>query len=438
MREAAGRLGLILWGIFPLVSPLPAAEQAWRGNGQRVGGALTLNDGRLHFHANDGEEVPLADVTRIRFAETTESPFRAGGVRRLRLHDGEHITGQFLGLNKDTVGLRTAWATRIELPRSAVVSIDPLPGWRTIAEEDFGTESTIFQMAGGPALTQVRGGTGSRAALLREVGQALVYTPVQPLPAGRVGINFQEKEHGGGGRWTWELLFQNGERSQRVEVIVVGNDDHYAVRVEDLKGVARQVARTPGWHRLILQFTKRSLRVTCDDDVLWYNLEAGPAGSLKRVTARCQKTPEGEAAVRGAVAWTEFSLERAVDEHPQPPADPEREVLRLASDDQLFGRIVQADRRAVQIEGRFGKRSLPWTEVAGCTFRRAGEPKHVNERGNVRILVRSGLCPEADVLEGTVTALDERKLTLRHALLGELTFERGRVVELRPLPGRSK
>ena len=82
MREAAGRLGLILWGIFPLVSPLPAAEQAWRGNGQRVGGALTLNDGRLHFHANDGEEVPLADVTRIRFAETTESPFRAGGVRR--------------------------------------------------------------------------------------------------------------------------------------------------------------------------------------------------------------------------------------------------------------------------------------------------------------------------------------------------------------------
>jgi hypothetical protein len=438
MREVAGRLGLILWGIFPLVSPLPSAEQAWRGNGQRVGGALTLNDGRLHFRAKNGEEVPLADVIRIRFVETTATPFRVGGGRRLRLHGGEHITGQFLGLNKDTVSLRTAWAAKVELPRTAVESIDPLPGWRTFAEEDFGTESTLFQMTGGPARTEVRDATGSRAALLREAGQALVYTLAQPLPAGRVGINFQEKEQGGGVRWTWELLFQNGERLQRMDVTVAGNGDHYAVRVEDLKGVARQVARMPGWHRLVVQFSKRSLRVTCDEDVLWYNLEEGPAGPLKRVTARCQKHSEGDSAGRGAVAWTEFSLESAVNEYSQPPVGPERDVLRLAGDDQLFGRIAQADRRAVQIEGRFGKRSLPWTEVAGCSFRRAGEPTRVNERGNVRILVRSGLCPQADVLEGTVTALDERKLTLRHALLGELMFERGRVVELRPLASRSK
>jgi hypothetical protein len=36
------------------------------------------------------------------------------------------------------------------------------------------------------------------------------------------------------------------------------------------------------------------------------------------------------------------------------------------------------------------------------------------------------------MLEGVVTALDERRLTLRHALLGKLTFERGQVRELRP------
>jgi hypothetical protein len=96
------------------------------------------------------------------------------------------------------------------------------------------------------------------------------------------------------------------------------------------------------------------------------------------------------------------------------------------------------DRRALQIEGRFGKRSLPWTEAAGCSFRRPDAPPQTNEEAHVRLLVRSGLCPEADVLEGVVTALDERRLTLRHALLGELTFERGRVRELRPLVGGSK
>ncbi len=438
MRDVAGKLGLIGLGILALASPLPAAEEAWLGNGQRVEGSLTLNDGQLHFRAKHGEEVPLAGVTRIRFAQTTTTPFRAGGGRRVRLHGGEQITGQLLALTKDSVSLRTTWAPKVELPRSAVVSVDPLPGWRTLAEQDFGSEPALFKTTGGVALTEMKDGIGSRAALLREAGQALIYTLSQPVPAGRVGVNFQEQDQAGGARWTWELLFQHGQRGQRMEVTVAGNGDHYAVQVEDIKGTMRQVPKTPGWHRLIVQFSKRALRVTCDEDVLWYNLEEGPAGSLKQVTARCQKSYEGDTTGRGAVAWTEFSLECAVDEHPQPPADPERDTLRLVRDDQLFGRILQADRRVVQIEGRFGKRSLPWAEVAGCSFRPSREPKRVYERANVRILVRSGLCPEADVLEGVVMALDERKLTLRHALLGNLTFERGRIVELRPLLRGSK
>jgi hypothetical protein len=400
-----------------------------------VEGRLTLNDGRLHFHAKGGEVIPMTDVTRIRFAETGATPFRAGGGRRVRLSDGEHITGRFLGLNKDAVTLRTAWAEKVEVPRPAVVSVDPLPGWRTIAEEDFGSESNVFKMTGGPSLIEVRDAAGWRAALLREAGQALVYTLSHPLPAGRVGVNFQEKDQASGARWTWELLFQNGERVQRVEVIIAGSGDHYTAQVEGMKGTMRQVPKTPGWHRLLVRFSKRSLRVTCDEDVLWYNLEEGPAGSLKRVTARCQKSHEGDATTRGAVAWSEFCLERAVDEHLQPTANPERDSLLLASDDQLFGRIVHADRHTIQIEGLFGKRSLPWTEVAGCLFRHAGEPKRAQERANVRVLVRSGLCPESDVLEGAITTLDERKLTLRHALLGDLTFERGRIVELRPPSG---
>jgi hypothetical protein len=112
--------------------------------------------------------------------------------------------------------------------------------------------------------------------------------------------------------------------------------------------------------------------------------------------------------------------------------------VRLVDGDQLFGRIIGADRRVLRIEGRFGKRSLPWTELAGCSFRRPETPPKVNKAANVRLRVRSGLCPEADVLEGVVTTLDEQHLTLRHALLGELTFERGRVQELRPLTDRMK
>ncbi|HEY7424749.1 MAG TPA: hypothetical protein VH682_11015 [Gemmataceae bacterium] len=360
-------------------------------------GTLTLDKGELHFKPSEGEETPLAKFTRIRFADKTPPPFRAGGGRRVRLRDGQLITGQVLGLDKEMLTLRTAWAARVELPRAAVASIDPLPGWRTVAEE------------------------GSPEGL-----KDLAYTPAKPLRAGRLGVNFQE-------RGAVELLFRQGDHSRRVTVTVPGDGSSFAVDSGGLKGVARAVARTPGWHRLIVRFTKRSLRVTCDDDVLWYDLEHGPGGALKRVTIRCQQSPGGK-----AVGWTEFCLERAVDEYPKPPADAEQDEVKLADGDQLFGRVLGVDRRALQIEGRFGKRSLLWTEVAGCSFRRPEAPPRTHEAANVRLLVRSGLCPEADVLEGVVTALDERRLTLRHALLGILTFERGQVRELRPLAGGPK
>jgi hypothetical protein len=216
-------------------------------------------------------------------------------------------------------------------------------------------------------------------------------------------------------------------------VAIAADGEHYAIEPGSMKGTARQVARTPGWHRLLVQFSKRALHLTCDDDVLWYNLEQGPDGPLKQVTIHCQRLREAEP-VRGGVAWAEFCIERAVVERPRPPTDGEQDEVRLPDDDQLFGRILQADRHVLHIEGRFGKRALPWTQVAGCSFRHPNGAPKATERANVRLRVRSGLCPEYDVLEGVVIALDERHLVLRHALLGEVTLPRSRVRELQPLP----
>lgn len=435
MRAVRWRLVGMLLALGYLLTPLSAAEEAWRTDGRHIRGALTLDKGQLHFTSMDGTEVPFADITRIRFAERTPPPFRIGGGRRVRLRDGQQITGQFLGLDKDTLRLRTAWAARIDLPRAAVVSLAALPGWRIMAEEDFRNGLGIFTATGEPALTKVENERDSRAVVLRDDGQGLTYTSSK-LEAGRVGVNFREQGLASGARWTFGLLFQDGEHSRRAFVTVAGNGNKYRVDAGGLKGVARDVARTPGWHRLVVQFTKHSLRVTCDEDVLWYNLEQGPGGSLKQVTIDCRKLADSET-LRGAVAWTGFCLERVVNEYPNPPTDSEQDEVRLTSDDQLFGRILRADRGGVQIEGRFGKRSLPWTEIAGCTFRRADAPG-AKETPNVRIRVRSGLRPEADTLDGVLTGLDDRRLTLRHALLGELTFERSRVQELRPLPGNPK
>jgi hypothetical protein len=381
----------------------------------------------------------VCPLPALRAGEGTPTLFRAGGGRRVHLWDGEQISGQILDLNKDTLRLHTAWAGRLELPRAVVASVTPLPGWRTILDEDFRGDLKTFTTTGGPELTDAKDGTSARALLLRDAGQSLTYTlPTlaehrnEEVVAGRVGINFQEQGQARGARWGVELHFQQGERSRRVAILIAGVGEHYAVDAGGLAGTVRQVKRTSGWHRLIVQFSKHSLRMTCDDDVLWHNLDEGPGGRLQQVTIRCQRF-EDRAVVRGAVAWTEFCIERAVDEHPQPPADAEQDAVRLLNDDQLFGRILHADRRIIQIEGRFGKCSLLWTAVSGCSFHCPTAPPKANAGAKVRLLLHSGLCPEPDVLEGVVIRQNERRLVLRHALLGEVILENSRVRALRPL-----
>src|SRR5579875_70432 len=385
----------------------------------------------------------------LRAGEKTPLLFRAGGGRRVHLWDGEKITGQVLDLNKETLQLRTVWTARLELPRAAVASIDPLPGWRIILDEDFRKDLKTFRITGEPALTNAEDGTAARALLLRTPGQSLTYTLRSPpawgnesVTAGRVGINFQEREQAHKARWTVELLFQQGKQARRVTATVAGDGEHYAIDVSPLSsprggednkgGTARQVKRTPGWHRLIVQFSKHSLRLTCDDDVLWYNLDEGPGGYLQQVTIRCQHSEEREMP-RGAVAWTELCIERAVDEHPQPSIDAEQDAVRLLNDDHLFGRILQADRHVIQIAGRFGKRSLPWTAVSGCSLRRPVVLPKANEGAKIRLLFHSGLDAEPDVLEGVIARQDGQHLVLRHALLGDVVLERNRVRELRSL-----
>jgi hypothetical protein len=125
MRDAARKSAALLAALLCLIAPLRAVEEAWRTDGRSVRGTLTLDRGELHFKPSEGAETPLAKFTRIRFADKTPTPFRAGGGRRVRLRDGQLITGQILKLDKDTLTLRTAWAARVALPLAAVASNDP-------------------------------------------------------------------------------------------------------------------------------------------------------------------------------------------------------------------------------------------------------------------------------------------------------------------------
>jgi len=341
------------------------------------------------------------------------------------LSDGQRITGRFRSAADDSISIRTAWADHVDIPRSAAVALRQPPGLQSLFEDDFADGFTGWVVSGKPTAT-----SDPPAAAFTAIGQSAAYSPAHAPAAGRVGVNFRDRD-AAGARWSMDLRFQGDGDPRTVHVTVAGPVDAYEVEAPGLDGDAHRIARSRGWHRLTVRFAGDSLSVLCDDAVLWSDLRQGPGGTLRQVSLVC--TADGKAdGVRGGVDFTDFSLCRNADEPRRPPGDASQEEVWLADGDQLFGDALHIDRRAVEIHGVFGKRSLPWAEVRGCWFRQAAAPK-AGDGARVRLWIDNGLDPEPDVLDGVLKVIDDKQATLLHPALGELHIPRDRLRRLRPL-----
>jgi len=424
-------------GLLSTLLLLPASEQAQLRDGQRVSGALGLDGrGQLRFAIERSDPVNADQIALIRFPATELPPFRVPGGLRLVLRDGQTLTGPLIRLDGDSVVLRTAWADQLKLARGAVASLTQLSGWQPIFEDDFSAGLKSWTVKGTPEVQQE-----PARVLLNRSGQELVWswspgfsrssnpgTPTPDLEAGRVGINFQEGP-AGQGRCLAEFHFQEGKQEQVLRVVLTGPGDRYTAETAGLAGTAQTIERTPGWHRLTVQFGRRSLRVLIDDLALWYNLERGPGGPLRRVRLVREGGED-----KGGLTLASFTVSRSVEAAVRPPGEPTQDEVWLATGDQLFGRLVQADARSLTIQGKYGKRILPWTAVRGLYPQLQAGQAPVRAETGVRLWLNNGLTPEPDLLEGELLGLDGERLKLRHAFLGELSLERRWLKQLQPLP----
>jgi hypothetical protein len=419
------RTVMVLIGLAVALASAPADEAVLDG-GERVKGELSLTKtGQVLFAPQQrGRTINGAIEYRL---GGRPAPFRAGPGMLLRLPGDQEVTGLFLGLQRDRLVFRTAWAERIEVPLRAVVSLTHLPGWRPVFRHDLSAKLTGWTVQGTP-------GTDESGVILDKPGQSLSCAPARPIDAGRLGVNFREQGSPAGARWVVEAVFahKGGERTVRVNL--AGTGTHLDVATGGLAGTAASVPRGNGWRRLWLDFTTGSLRIGVDDEALWWTLAQGPGGPLRRVRLACvaeRGTPAGR------VVLAQFVLERAVTERPHPRGDPGQDELWLAGGDQVFGRVVRADAHSVELKGRFGVRRFAWTRLRGW-FPRRQDAGLSSARGPlVRVGIRSGLRSAEDELEGTLTALDRRQVKLRHPVLGEVALERSRVAWVRPA-GRSR
>jgi hypothetical protein len=210
-------------------------------------------------------------------------------------------------------------------------------------------------------------------------------------------------------------------------ILTDDEDDRYRTRVEGLNGVARPgCRRSVKPRRLVVQFSASSMRVLLDDHLLWYSLKEGPGGPLIRWRLACVGRAGRQAA--GQVVFSAFCLQRGLDESRRPAGDLTQDEVWLASGDQLFGRLLTSGREGVTLEGRFGRRSLPWSKVRAVFPRES--PRAAPAEDQVRLTFDNGFDAVPDVIYGTLGRLTDRELTLRHPGLGEVVLERGRLRRL--------
>jgi hypothetical protein len=266
----------------------------------------------------------------------------------------------------------------------------------------------------------------------------VTYTLTAPLQAGRLSVNFQVPAEVSGARWDVEAAFRSKAGPQRVRVTVADDASVYAVAAPSPRDEGVSVPRRPGWHRLAIEFTATSLLVTVDDALLWYSRQQGPGKGLDEVRLSCTQAP-AKTDLRGAVAFDELTLSRTVAVLRRPAAASGQDELWLAAGDQLIGRLARADRQGIAFDAGAVRRTWSWAGVRGVFPKRPPGPTFDLDGEHVRLALHPAAGSEPDTIEGMVRGLDEQRLLLRHAALGDLEIPRGRVQRLRPrFFGRSR
>lgn len=415
---------LLIAGLFLPLALL--ADDATLPDGRRLTGTLCWQENRPRFAAGDRTFV-LTELQQIRCQTPETPPLRAGVVHRVVLRDGQRLTGQLLGLDADAVKIQTVWAEKpLTLPRAWVAEISHLPGFVTFFDDDFEDGLKAWKLTGNPSVSDKEQTSGEHSLLLDRAGQVAVYVLPEEREAGRVGINFLDGSTKDAGRWALEAEFTAPEGPRLVRVLLASDSATYSTTAADIDENA--VKRSPGWHRLTLEFAADRLWVLVDDAVIAVSKERGPGGPLRAIRLQCAALADKQ--VSGQMAFDDFSLARTVESLHRPPGEAGRDEVWSLSGDQLFGSILRADRRSVEFQNRTDKRTLPWSGIRALHLKSTAPALRTTDGEHVRLQLNAGIGRVSDEVAGVLRGLDERRLTLQHAA-GEVVIARDRWRQLR-------
>jgi hypothetical protein len=415
-----------------LVPAALPAEEALLKDGKRIAGSVaTSANGRLLFTAKaSNDSLSWETIQQIEFPLVSRFNDPLVGLRRVSLVHDQSITGELLGWSKEGLRFRLSGMEARTLPPSFVRAVRHTDGYVALLEEDFANGLTEWKLEGKPELVDADRPSGKQSLNLRSAGQSATYRLAEPLKSGLVGVDFALGDSSAKGRTAIVLEFQRESGPRSLEVSVIRGEGGNQVQVAPPEGEHASRACKPGRHRVLVDWKTENATVYLDDEVLCVIGAPAVGGALSVVRLACIEAEEKSPAplVIEGVLITGTRTDKL-----DVPPTTDQDMILLPSGDQLFGRIVSANRRAIELESRGRQRKLAWREVVGFCPRVDTIPPRTLEGEWTRVWLRTGMGGWPDELEVVVTKMDENRLSLRHPALGDLTTDRSRLVRLRRL-----
>jgi hypothetical protein len=356
------------------------------------------------------------------------------GLPPFRVLVGEslRLSGLIQSIGESTVKLKLSWhQAEVTVPRPGVQAVIQRPGEaRRLADGFNRLDASRWSVEGKASVVAEPSLSGSSSLRIASEGASLKHRLADPVPAGRLDLAFFDEGSVVPGReWFAELTFEGPSGPVIIKIDLGWSEESLAVSCP--RGPSLQVqrlARTRGWHRLIVRFGPEQTEISVDGNELAHG--KNPNGQL--VAIRLASLPTSSRTIPKEVAGyvDDLQIIRFSEPATSFEVDIAQDEARLVTGDQLFGQLVKADGEHVLMSVAGKSINLSWKEVAGLFFTRLPVQGTTVDGLLARVewLASSGDDPvDLDVAEGAITAVSGQVIRMATPYSGVLGIPRPRV-----------
>ncbi len=464
-----GFLGVILGGAWErsaysqsIEDPRPVGTRDAFVIWERTDGVKSLGtvrrgpEGGFVFKAeviDQGGPVPLSRGMVLDYPQSPDVEDRRASAPpyRVQLGLGQQISGhrfEFLDGRLNFWTTTDPEAMPVVIDRAHFRSMTQRPGEVILLTEDFeGDPAPIAgTLQGNLSVEPSNDGQPGRSLRVpvTSAGSWIRDLPT-PLESGRVSLRFEDPGlilEQSNATLQIEMEFHDGVTTSRRRVTTRVRLDRDLLGVSAPRGpdlAVQPLERSPGLHVWTCRFGPEGIQIGLDGRELAFGRQPirDPLTSIGVVLKGAADRDEaGEAAFR----IDDLQVVRAVAPPIGSEADPSQDEVRLASGDQLFGRIVRANPESVALTMLGQTIALPWSEVSGLYLERTARASRPVEGPFVAVTWRPGGsasdADDPDRIEGALREHGPEFLGIESPMAGSIRLPRSwiqRLVVLDPV-----